>query len=205
MSNPTPPIQSGARRRALEALVAAGVVVALVAAPLVGEAGNSSASTAVRTESLPIAELISIDTEDAAGAEPVSATPTTQAAPPTEDASVPQPTVAPAPAAAPAPQAAPAPSPAPEPEPAAPAVPADSVWDALSICESGGNWAMNSGNGFYGGIQFMHSTWVNMGGRRFAEYPHEATREQQIAVATELQARYGWGQWPACTAKLGLR
>lgn len=126
----------------------------------------------------------------------------------------PEPVAAPAPAPVPAP--APAPAPAPEPEPApepapvvdaaqAPAVPSDSVWDALAVCESSGNWAMNSGNGFYGGIQFMHSTWVNMGGRQWAEYPHQATREQQIEVATRLQAQYGWGQWPACSARLGLR
>jgi len=87
----------------------------------------------------------------------------------------------------------------------APAVGDGSVWDALAQCESNGNWAMNSGNGFYGGIQFMHSTWVNMGGRDFAEYPHEATREQQIEVAERLLAAYGWGQWPACSSKLGLR
>jgi hypothetical protein len=85
------------------------------------------------------------------------------------------------------------------------AVAGGSVWDDLAWCESNGNWAMNSGNGFYGGIQFMHSTWVNMGGRQWAEYPHQASRDQQIEVATRLQAQYGWGQWPACSAKLGLR
>ena len=83
---------------------------------------------------------------------------------------------------------------------------ADSVnWDAIAQCESSGNWAMNSGNGFYGGVQFMHQTWVNMGGRDYAEYPHEATREQQIEVSERLLAAYGWGQWPACSRKLGLR
>lgn len=87
----------------------------------------------------------------------------------------------------------------------APAVSNGSVWDRLARCESGGNWAMNSGNGFYGGIQFMHSTWVSMGGRQFAEYPHQASREGQIAVAERLLAASGWGQWPACSAKLGLR
>lgn len=89
--------------------------------------------------------------------------------------------------------------------PAEPASATYSVWDDLAVCESGGNWSMNSGNGFYGGIQFMHSTWVNMGGRQWAEYPHQATRDQQIEVAVRLQAQYGWGQWPACAAKLGLR
>jgi membrane protein involved in colicin uptake len=87
----------------------------------------------------------------------------------------------------------------------APAVANGGVWDRLARCESGGNWSMNSGNGFYGGIQFMHSTWVSMGGRQFAEYPHQASREGQIAVAERLLAASGWGQWPACSAKLGLR
>lgn len=81
----------------------------------------------------------------------------------------------------------------------------NSVWDDLAWCESRGNWHMNSGNGFYGGLQFMHSTWLNMGGGQYAHYPHEATREQQIEVASRLQAQYGWGQWPACSSALGLR
>ena len=112
-------------------------------------------------------------------------------------------------ALAPPPPPPPAPAPAPAPEvgggPPAPEVASGSVWDALAQCESSGNWAMNSGNGFYGGVQFMHQTWVNMGGRDYAEYPHEATREQQIEVSERLLAAYGWGQWPACSAKLGLR
>lgn len=86
----------------------------------------------------------------------------------------------------------------------APMANATSDWDRLAQCESGGNWSINTGNGFYGGLQFMKSTWDAMGGQQYAEYPHQATREQQIAVATELQARYGWGQWPSCSAQLGL-
>jgi biotin carboxyl carrier protein len=107
----------------------------------------------------------------------------------------------------------PPPPPTTTPAPAAPApvapevtsVSAGSVWDDLAWCESRGNWGMNSGNDFYGGLQFMHSTWLNMGGADFAYYPHEASREQQIEVASRLQAQYGWGQWPACSSKLGLR
>ncbi|WP_150462855.1 LysM peptidoglycan-binding domain-containing protein [Nesterenkonia ebinurensis] len=86
----------------------------------------------------------------------------------------------------------------------APMANASSDWDRLAQCESGGNWSINTGNGFYGGLQFMKATWDSMGGQQYAEYPHQATRDQQIAVATELQARYGWGQWPACSASLGL-
>jgi len=75
-------------------------------------------------------------------------------------------------------------------------------WDAVAQCESSGNWGTNTGNGFYGGLQFTASTWHAMGG---SGLPHQASRETQIAVAKKLQARAGWGQWPGCTSKLGLR
>ena len=87
-------------------------------------------------------------------------------------------------------------------EAAAASVGGNSVWDKLAQCESGGNWAMNSGNGFYGGLQFMASTWHAMGG---SGLPHQASRETQIAIAQKLQSRAGWGQWPACSRKIGLR
>jgi uncharacterized protein YabE (DUF348 family) len=80
--------------------------------------------------------------------------------------------------------------------------PGNSVWDRLARCESGGNWSINTGNGFYGGLQFTASTWHAMGG---SGLPHQASRETQIALAKKLQARAGWGQWPGCTSKLGLR
>ena len=78
----------------------------------------------------------------------------------------------------------------------------NSVWDRLAQCESGGNWSINTGNGFYGGVQFSASTWRAMGG---SGLPHQASRETQIAIAKKLQARAGWGQWPGCSSKLGLR
>jgi len=84
----------------------------------------------------------------------------------------------------------------------APAVADGSVWDQLARCESGGNWSINTGNGYYGGLQFLPSTWRAVGGQGL---PHENSREEQIARAEILLARSGWGQWPACTAKLGLR
>jgi hypothetical protein len=96
----------------------------------------------------------------------------------------------------------PAPSSAPAP---APAAGGGGVWDRLAQCESGGNWSANTGNGYYGGVQFSHSTWVAVGGRQYAEYPHQASRDQQIAVAQRLQSSSGWGQWPSCSRKLGLR
>lgn len=77
----------------------------------------------------------------------------------------------------------------------------NSVWDRLAQCESGGNWAINTGNGYYGGLQFSLSTWRAVGG---SGYPHQASRDEQITRGKILQARSGWGQWPACAAKLGL-
>jgi LysM repeat protein len=76
-----------------------------------------------------------------------------------------------------------------------------SVWDRLAACESGGNWAINTGNGFYGGLQFTLSSWQSVGG---SGYPNEASREEQISRGQMLQSRSGWGNWPACSAKLGL-
>jgi hypothetical protein len=71
-------------------------------------------------------------------------------------------------------------------------------WDAIAACESGGNWATNTGNGFEGGLQFTHSTWVGAGGREFAEHAYDATREQQIVVAERVLASQGIGAWPTC-------
>ncbi len=77
-----------------------------------------------------------------------------------------------------------------------------SVWDQLAACESGGNWAINTGNGYYGGLQFTQGSWAAAGG---SGSPQNASREEQIRVAQNLQARQGWGAWPACSSKLGLR
>ena len=100
------------------------------------------------------------------------------------------------------------PPPAAPPVPAAPApvasVDGGTVWDQLAQCESGGNWAINTGNGYYGGLQFSYGTWLGYGGGEFAEYAHLATREQQIIVAERLHAARGFAPWPACSAKLGL-
>ncbi|MBB0970005.1 DUF3235 domain-containing protein [Dietzia aerolata] len=87
--------------------------------------------------------------------------------------------------------------------PAANAAP-DSDWDRLAQCESGGNWAINTGNGYQGGLQFSPSTWAAYGGTQFAPTANQATREQQIAIAEKTLAGQGWGAWPACSAKLGL-
>jgi resuscitation-promoting factor RpfA len=80
----------------------------------------------------------------------------------------------------------------------------DATWDALAQCESSGNWAINTGNGYYGGLQFSASTWAAFGGTGYAPRADLATREQQIATAEKTLAAQGWGAWPACSAKLGL-
>ena len=85
-----------------------------------------------------------------------------------------------------------------------PAVARSSVWDALSYCESGGNWNANTGNGFVGGLQFLPQTWSAHGGGEFAPSPDRATRDEQIAVAERVLETQGWGAWPACSARLGL-
>ena len=76
-----------------------------------------------------------------------------------------------------------------------------STWDSLAQCESGGNWGINTGNGYAGGLQFSPGTWAAYGGTGSAA---SASREQQIAVAEKVRAGQGWGAWPACAAKLGL-
>ena len=93
-------------------------------------------------------------------------------------------------------------------EPAAPAAPTanyaggSSVWDSLAQCEAGGNWAINTGNGYYGGLQFNVGTWQAYGG---SGLPSNASRETQIAIATKVRdAAGGYGAWPACAASLGL-
>ncbi len=87
----------------------------------------------------------------------------------------------------------------------APTAPSGSVWDRLAQCESGGNWSINTGNGYYGGLQFSAGTWRAYGGGQYAPYANQATRDQQIAIAKKVQAGQGWGAWPACTSKLGIR
>ncbi len=79
------------------------------------------------------------------------------------------------------------------------------TWDALAQCEATGNWAINTGNGFYGGVQFDQNTWERQGGLRYAPRADLATREEQIAIAEVTRDRQGWGAWPACTSRLGYR
>lgn len=87
------------------------------------------------------------------------------------------------------------------PQPAPPPVPADSVWASMASCESGGDWGVDSGNGYYGGLQFSEDSWRNVGGDGL---PHEHPPDHQIAMAERLLSRQGWAAWPACARRLGL-
>ncbi|WP_374209273.1 transglycosylase family protein [Kitasatospora sp. A2-31] len=78
------------------------------------------------------------------------------------------------------------------------------TWDKVAACESGGNWSINTGNNFYGGLQFSRSTWLAYGGGQYAAYAHLATKQQQILVAEKVLAGQGQGAWPYCGPKAGL-
>ena len=80
----------------------------------------------------------------------------------------------------------------------------DSDWDRLAQCESGGNWAINTGNGFQGGLQFSQGTWASYGGTDYAASANQASREQQITVAEKVLSAQSWNAWPSCSASLGL-
>lgn len=80
----------------------------------------------------------------------------------------------------------------------------DATWDRLAQCESSGRWNINTGNGYYGGLQFSPRTWLAFGGGQFAPLASLATREQQIVIAERVLAAQGWRAWPACSRKLGL-
>ena len=86
-----------------------------------------------------------------------------------------------------------------------PVISEGSRWDQLAQCESGGNWSINTGNGFTGGVQFLQSTWLAMGGGEFAPDAYLASKAEQIIVAERLVKVSGWGAWPGCTSKFGWR
>jgi hypothetical protein len=77
------------------------------------------------------------------------------------------------------------------------------VWDRIAQCESGGDWHINTGNGYYGGLQFSAATWRAYGGTAYASTADQASKGQQIAVATKVQRAQGWDAWPTCSARAG--
>ncbi|MCK0112997.1 transglycosylase family protein, partial [Ornithinimicrobium sp. F0845] len=78
------------------------------------------------------------------------------------------------------------------------------VWDRVAQCESGGDWDINTGNGFYGGLQFWHPTWKSFGGQEYAGYAHQASKAEQIAIARRVLHTQGPGAWPVCSVRAGL-
>ncbi|MEV5437925.1 transglycosylase family protein [Streptomyces sp. NPDC052682] len=78
----------------------------------------------------------------------------------------------------------------------------ESEWDAVAQCESGGNWSINTGNGYYGGLQFSASTWAAYGGTQYASTADKATKAQQIQIAEKVLASQGKGAWPVCGKNL---
>jgi hypothetical protein len=79
------------------------------------------------------------------------------------------------------------------------------TWNRLAHCESGGRWHINTGNGYYGGLQISRSTWAGYGGRKLATLPSRATKSEQIVVGERIKRHQGWGAWPSCAKRLGLR
>ncbi|MDP1805918.1 MAG: transglycosylase family protein, partial [Acidimicrobiales bacterium] len=190
-------------RRALATAV--GIALALLIAVALSSAsgGTSFAGAAVPESLTPQAEGTTsqaaarrtlADVEEIAKAIAPPTTTTTVAPTTTTTATPPPPPPAPAP-----------PAPAPQPtttgsgynDPANPA-----AWDRLAQCESGGNWAINTGTGYYGGIQFSLSSWQAVGG---TGYPNEHSRETQIAMGQRLWQQGGWAHWPGCSRQLGYR
>jgi hypothetical protein len=87
---------------------------------------------------------------------------------------------------------------------APPAAAAGTVWDRVASCESGGNWKINTGNGYYGGLQFSSRTWRGFGGGKYASRANSASKPEQIAIARRVLASQGPGAWPVCSRRAGL-
>ena len=79
------------------------------------------------------------------------------------------------------------------------------TWERLAQCESGGRWHINTGNGYYGGLQFSRATWQAFGGHRFARTADRARKPEQIRIAEKVRRQQGWGAWPACSRHIGVR
>ncbi len=81
---------------------------------------------------------------------------------------------------------------------AATQIPYEANWDRVAACESGGNWAINTGNGFYGGVQFDYGTWLGAGGGQYASRADLASKREQILIAERVRADRGMSPWPTC-------
>jgi hypothetical protein len=182
--------------------------VALASAALATSAGLAFAALGPTQETPPAEEVVVVA---GASSEPVAFLSSEQQA---ALQAVPKPTTTTTTAPPPPPTAPPTTSsvPVPTPTTAAPPAPTQAAgsgdpydpasWDRLAQCESGGNWHINTGNGYYGGIQFSLSSWQAVGGQG---YPHENSREEQIRRGQMLWEQGGWAHWPGCTRKFGWR
>jgi Transglycosylase-like domain len=188
------------------ALLVGPVALATVIVP--GNDGDDAVAASGDSVTSLVALRQSADQADLARAAAIQAMRTTTTAPPTTTTTAPPTTTTTAPPTTTTEPPTTTTAPPPEETPAPPSTgggigdPGDyATWDALADCESGGNWAANTGNGYYGGLQFSASTWQAVGGTGL---PSEHSRETQIHFGQILQARSGWGQWPHCSAELGL-
>jgi hypothetical protein len=84
-------------------------------------------------------------------------------------------------------------------------IPHYDAWQALARCESGGDWQINTGNGYYGGLQFSLTSWRGAGGQQYASRPDLASPAEQMLTAERLYQMQGWRAWPSCSTKVGLR
>jgi transglycosylase-like protein len=205
--NPTPrsPRTTPVQRAVIGGLAGAALLlgpVVLATAVVPGDDGDSDQVEAAASETSLIAQREAADA-DAARIDALAALrTTTTTAPPTTTTAPPTTTTTAPPTTTTAPPPPPTESPAPPSTGGGFGDPGDyATWDALANCESGGNWATNTGNGYYGGLQFSAGTWASVGGTGL---PHQHSRETQIHFGQVLQARSGWGQWPHCAAQLGL-
>ncbi len=204
---------------------------ASVGGELAVSAGDEAVTAQSVTGPVTLSAILAETTSTLLEATTTTVADTTTTAPPTTAAPVTTSTVAPTTTAAPSTTAPPtttaapattapravAPTttaaPTPPPTTAAPAAESDGdyeygdprglqVWLDLAQCEANGNWSINTGNGYYGGLQFSLGAWEGVGG---TGYPHEHPRDTQITMGRRLQAQYGWGAWPHCSSELGLR
>ncbi len=78
-------------------------------------------------------------------------------------------------------------------------------WDRIAQCESGGRWHINTGNGYFGGLQISRGTWAGYGGRRYAALPSGASKAAQIRIGERIRHGQGWAAWPVCSVRAGVR
>jgi hypothetical protein len=90
-----------------------------------------------------------------------------------------------------------------KPAAAAPTTATKETWERIAACESTSNWQINTGNGYYGGLQFSATTWASAGGTKYAPLPHQASKEQQIEIADSWLSKTSWSQW-GCAARIGI-